>query len=222
MSRLAPTTEINRPRGFDIFLLIGGIFVFFFGLMVGRLTERAWRLHLNAERYIKTELEILHLDDTPGEGGPGAHVVRVAATGEEIIVHDLDTRITTKHGPGGVIGTLPTATAVQGMRMPAWYTPNAGGVFSDLRVAYLSEYDSLPGKAHAIKVTLVNLAFLVAGAATIRTGYWRLKKSVDGKKCRESKTDPGSVVLPYRDHIVSRRTQRHAGRRRLTLFVVRF
>ena len=174
---LAPETK--RPRGLDIFLLIGGIFVFFFGLMIGRMTERAWRLHLNADKYIKTELEIVHLDTSGGDSS-STHVVRVAARGEEIVVHDLDTRITIKHGPGGVIGTLPTAAAAQGMRMPAWYTPERAGIFSDLRVAYLSEYDPLPGKAHAIKVTLVNLVFLIAGAAMVRTGYRRLKQTVAG------------------------------------------
>lgn len=179
MPTLPPTSETKRPRGLDIFLLIGGIFIFFFGLMIGRMTERAWRLHANAGKYIKTELEIIHLD-TSGGDGPSSHVVRVAATGEEVIVHDLDTRITTKHGPGGVIGTLPTAAAAQGLRMPAWYTPQRAGIFSDLRVAYLSEYDSLPGKAHAIKVTLVNLVFLLGGAMMVRTGYRRLKNSGGG------------------------------------------
>lgn len=169
----------GRPRGRDVFLFIGGIFVFFIGLMIGRMTERAWRLHLHADQYIKTELEILYLDTSGGEGS-SSHLARVAATGEEIIVHDLDSRITIKHGPGGMIGTLPTAAAAQGLRMPAWYSPNAGGIFGDLRVVYLSEYDPLPGTAHAIKVTLVNLVFLIAGAMMVRTGYRRLKKSVGG------------------------------------------
>jgi hypothetical protein len=53
MPTLPPTPETKRPRGLDIFLFIGGIFVFFFGLMIGRMTERAWRIHLNAERYIR-------------------------------------------------------------------------------------------------------------------------------------------------------------------------
>jgi len=176
-SEAAATTP--RPRGRDIALLIGGIFVFFLGLMIGRMTERAWRLHLNADRYIQTELEIMHLD-TSGGDGPSSHLVRVAATGEEIIVHDIDTRITIKHGPGGVIGTLPTAAAAQGMRMPVWYTPQRAGVFSDLRIAYLSEYETLPGRAHVAKVTAVNLGFLIAGAMMVRTGYRRLKKTVGG------------------------------------------
>jgi len=168
--------ESKRPRGRDSFLFIGGIFVFFFGLMIGRMTERAWQLHLNAGRYIQTELEIIHLDETPGDG-PSSHVVRVAATGEEIIVHDLDTRITTKHGPGGVIGTLPTGAAAKGLRMPVWYTPQRAGIFSDLRIAYLSEYETLPGPAHIAKVTLVNLLFLLTSTMMVRTGYRRLKKS---------------------------------------------
>ena len=164
-----------RPQGRHIALLIGGIFVFFFGLMIGRMTERAWRLHLNADRYIQTELEILRLDESGGEGR-NSHLVRVAATGEELVVHDLDSRIMESRGPGGVIGTLPTAINAKGRRMPAWYHAQApGGVFSDLRIAYLSEYNPLPGTAHAVKVTLVNSVFLVAGFVMIRTGYRRLK-----------------------------------------------
>jgi len=165
----------QRPRARDVFLLIGGIFVFFFSLMIGRMTERAWRIHLNADRYVKTDLEIIHLDETPGDG-PRSHIVRVGATGEELIVRDLDARITTKHGPGGAIGRYPPAINAKGRRMPAWYTPDAGGVLSDLRIAYLSEYDSLPHPVHVAKVTLVNLLVLTIGAMMIRTGFRRLKR----------------------------------------------
>jgi hypothetical protein len=90
-----------------------------------------------------------------------------------------DTRITTKHGPGGVIGKLPTAAAAKGLRMPAWYTPPAAS-FSDLRVAYPSSTTRCRARPTPSKVTLVNLAFLLAGAAMVRTGYQRLKKSVGG------------------------------------------
>lgn len=166
-------TGALTPRGRA--LLASGLVVLVLACIVLDLSLRTLVHGWLAEEYVRTELVVVDVGDRANEP---VLFATVAATGEEIHTRRLPTEVWAYDSPRDATGTLLPTEELRGRRIPVWWSSRDGWLFSDLRLAFVSEYGpTLPSARLALGIAAGNLVLAALGAALVRRGL-RSRRSV--------------------------------------------
>lgn len=166
-------TRLPPRRWVGGLMLVGGIFPLIFAVMMTEMTGRTIFLHLNRDKYVRSEFI---LDGLVVDTEQSRMLGRVALTNEEILMPHVATELYLFDSPSAVVGRLPSPEAVKGRRLSIWYNPQGKKLLWDMRVVFLSEWSDLPRAGTVARMVAVQATLAAVGLVGVVRGAKRLRR----------------------------------------------
>lgn len=167
MLRRQRRRQVAPPSNLGLAVAFAGLLILAVSWLVLDMTARTFAFWLSQGDYVRTELEITHLDS-----GPQAKSLSgiVAVTGQEVRVQRIPPELI-EFDASGTSGTRMSPAKAKGLRVPIWYAESHTSFLQSPPVQYLSEYPQPPTNAEMLTQGAITLTMLTLGLGCAIWGF---------------------------------------------------